>query len=86
MERLELYKGFRLRAYEDSSGQWLAEGRKFPNTDWIATPSGHPTPDAAIAFRKADDRHRDRDNQSANSIALLKNCIACSCHSAASAI
>ncbi len=23
MERLELYKGFRLRAYEDWSGQWL---------------------------------------------------------------
>jgi hypothetical protein len=52
MERLELYKGFRLRAYEDWSGQWLAEGRKFPNTDWIATPSGHPTADAAIAFVK----------------------------------
>jgi hypothetical protein len=52
MERLELYKGFRLRAYEDWSGQWLAEGRKFPSTDWIATPSGHPTADAAIAFVK----------------------------------
>jgi hypothetical protein len=47
---LELYKGFRLRAYEDWWGQWFAEARKFPDTDWIAIPSGHPTPDAAIAF------------------------------------
>jgi hypothetical protein len=52
MERLELYKGFRLRAYEDWSGQWLAEARKFPGTDWIATPGGHPTPEAAIAAVK----------------------------------
>jgi hypothetical protein len=52
MERLELYKGFRLRAYEDWSGQWFAEARKFPDTDWIATPSGHATPEAAIAFIK----------------------------------
>jgi hypothetical protein len=40
MEPLELYKGFRLRAYQDWSGQWLAEVRKFPDTDWIAKPSG----------------------------------------------
>jgi hypothetical protein len=52
MERLELYKGFRLRAYDDWSGQWFAEARKFPDTDWLATPSGHPTPEAAIAFIK----------------------------------
>jgi hypothetical protein len=52
MEQLELYKGFRLRAYEDWSGQWLAEARKFPGTDWIATPSAHATPAAAIAFIK----------------------------------
>ena len=52
MERLELYKGFQLRTYEDWSGRWLAEARKFPNPDWLATPSGHPTPEAAIAFIK----------------------------------
>ena len=52
MEQLELYKGFRLRAYEDWSGQWFAEARKFPDTDWIVTPSSHPTPEAAIAFMK----------------------------------
>jgi hypothetical protein len=52
MERLEPYKGFRIRAYEDWSGQWLAEARKFPSTDWLATPSGHPTAEAAIAFIK----------------------------------
>jgi len=52
MEKLELYKGFRIRAYDDWSGQWLAEARKFPDTDWIATPSSHPTPEAAVASIK----------------------------------
>jgi hypothetical protein len=56
MERLEPYKGFQIRAYEDWSGQWLAEARKAginrPEADWIATPSGHPTPEAAINFIK----------------------------------
>ena len=56
MERLEPYKGFQIRAYEDWSGQWLAEARKAginrPEADWIATPSGHPTPEAAIDFIK----------------------------------
>jgi hypothetical protein len=52
MERLELYKGFRLRAYEDWWGQWFAEARKFSDTDWIATPSGHSAPEAAITFLK----------------------------------
>ncbi len=28
MERLELYKDFRIRAYEDWSGLWLAEAKK----------------------------------------------------------
>jgi hypothetical protein len=27
MEQIELYKDFRIRAYEDWSGQWLAESR-----------------------------------------------------------
>ena len=50
MERLELYKGFRIRAYENSSGRWLAEAKKPFDTDaeYIATPFGHPTPEAAI--------------------------------------
>ncbi len=28
MERLEPYKGFQIRAYQEWSGQWLAEARK----------------------------------------------------------
>jgi hypothetical protein len=28
MERMELYKSFRVRAYQDWSGQWLAETKK----------------------------------------------------------
>jgi hypothetical protein len=50
MERLELYKEFRIRAYEDWSGLWLAEAKKPFDTDaeYIATPFGHPTPEAAI--------------------------------------
>ena len=52
MERLELYKGFRIRAYEDWSGRWLAEARKPAvidpvDTDWITTPSGHLTANSA---------------------------------------
>jgi hypothetical protein len=54
MERLELYKDFRIRAYEDWSGLWLAEAKRPFDTDaeYIATPFGHGTPEAAIA----DDR------------------------------
>jgi hypothetical protein len=56
MERLEPYKGFQIRAYEDWSGQWLAEARKptidRPDAEYIATPSGHPTAQAAIDFIK----------------------------------
>ena len=54
MEQIALYKDFRIRAYEDWSGQWLAEAKKPFDTDaeYIATPSGHPTPQAAIAFMK----------------------------------
>jgi hypothetical protein len=54
MEQIELYKDFRIRAYEDWSGQWLAEAKKPFDThaEYIATPSGHPTPQAAIAFIK----------------------------------
>jgi hypothetical protein len=54
MERLELYKDFRIRAYEDWSGLWLAEAKKPFDTDaeYIATPFGHGTPEAAIALIK----------------------------------
>ena len=56
MERLEPpYKGFQIRAFQEWSGQWLAEARKPVmgiETDWISTPSGHPTPESAIAFIK----------------------------------
>jgi hypothetical protein len=57
MDKTELYKGFRIRAYEEWNGGWLAEARKpptpiNPETDYLATPSGHSTPEAAIDFIK----------------------------------
>ena len=64
MDRMVLYKGFRIRAYEDWSGLWLAETKKpirrrpgapdHDDTDaeYIATPSGQPTAEAAIDFIK----------------------------------
>ena len=64
VDQIALYKGFRIRAYEDWSGLWLAETKKpfmrrpgagdHDDTDaeYIATPSGHPTPEAAINFIK----------------------------------
>jgi hypothetical protein len=56
MDQIALYKGFRIRAYEDWSGLWLAETKKpfkprpgagdhnDTDAEYIATPSGHPTP------------------------------------------
>ena len=54
MEQIELYKDFRTRAYEDWSVKWLAEAKKpfDTNAEYIATPFGHPTPQAAIDFIK----------------------------------
>jgi len=64
MERIVLYKGFRIRVYDDWSGLWLAEAkqpvRRGPGTpdhldtdaEYIATPSGHPTAEAAVDFIK----------------------------------
>jgi hypothetical protein len=54
MEQIALYKDFRIRAYEDWSGLWLAEAKKPFDTDaeYIATPFGHGTPEAAIALIK----------------------------------
>jgi hypothetical protein len=54
MEQIALYKDFRIRAYEDWSGQWLAEAKKSfdTNPEYIAAPSGHPTAEAAIAVIK----------------------------------
>src|SRR5262249_44056153 len=58
MEQMVLYKGFRIRAYQDWSGQWLAETKRpiplRPGVDadtdaeYIATPSAHLTPEAAV--------------------------------------
>jgi hypothetical protein len=64
MDQMELYKGFRIRAYQEWSGLWLAETKKTvqqrpgagdhdgTDAECIATPSSHPTPEAAIAFIK----------------------------------
>jgi hypothetical protein len=54
MEQIALYKDFRIRAYEDWSGQWLAEAKKpfDRNPEYIAARSGHPTAEAAIAVIK----------------------------------
>jgi hypothetical protein len=54
MEQIALYKEFRIRAYKDWSGQWLAEAKRpfDVNPEYISTPSAHPTPEAAIAFIK----------------------------------
>ncbi len=54
MEQIALYKDFRIRAYQDWSGQWLAEAKKpfEANPEYVATPFPHPTPEAAIALVK----------------------------------
>lgn len=64
MDQMVLYKGFRIRAYEEWSGLWLAEAKKplvrrpgvgdHTDTDaeYIATPFGHPTPEAAVEVIK----------------------------------
>jgi len=54
MEQIALYKDFRIRAYQDWSGQWLAEAKRpfETNPDYIATPSPHPTPEAAVDLVK----------------------------------
>ena len=54
MDQIVLYKDFRIRAYEDWSGQWLAEAKRplTANPEYLATPSGHPTPEAAIDLVK----------------------------------
>ncbi len=54
MEKIALYKDFRIRAYRDWSGEWLAEAKKpfDANPEYIATPFAHPTPEAAIDVLK----------------------------------
>jgi hypothetical protein len=54
MEQIALYKDFRIRAYQDWSGQWLAEAKRpfDANPEYIATPSGQPTPEAAVDLVK----------------------------------
>jgi hypothetical protein len=64
MDKTEVYKVFRIRAYEDQPGRWLAEARKTDGskididlpgiglTDSIATPATHLTAQSAIEFIK----------------------------------
>jgi hypothetical protein len=54
MEQIALYKDFRIRAYQDWTGQWLAEAKRpfDANPEYIATPSPHPTLEAAIDLVK----------------------------------
>jgi len=54
MEQIALYKDFRIRVYQDWSGQWLAEAKKpfDTNPEYIATPFPHPTPQAAVDLVK----------------------------------
>jgi len=54
MEQIALYKDFRLRAYQDWSGQWLAEAKRpfDANPEYIATPFPHPTPEADLDLVK----------------------------------
>ena len=54
MEQIALYKDFQIRAYQDWSGQWLAEAKRpsDANAEYIATPSNHPTPEAAVDLVK----------------------------------
>lgn len=64
MDRMVLYKGMRIRAYQEWSGLWLAECKKSlrrrPGTpdhtatdaEYIATPSGQPTAEAAVDLIK----------------------------------
>ena len=54
MEQLALYKDFRIRAYQDWSGQWLAEAKRpfDRNPEYIATPFPHPTAEVAVDLVK----------------------------------
>ena len=54
MEQIALYKDFRIRAYQDWSGQWLAEAKRpfDRNPEYIATPFPHPTAEAAVDLVK----------------------------------
>jgi len=54
MEQIALYKDFRIRAYQDWSGQWLAEAKRpfDANPEYVATPVPHPTAAAAVDLVK----------------------------------
>lgn len=64
MDQMVLYKGFRIRTYQEWSGLWLAETKKQlarrpgvgdhtdTDSEYIATPSGHQTAEAAVEFIK----------------------------------
>jgi hypothetical protein len=80
MEQMVLYKGLRIRAYQEWSGLWLAEAKKplprRPGTpdhadtdaEYLATPSAHPTPEAAVDVIKQmiDSPSTMRDNMRPN--------------------
>jgi hypothetical protein len=54
MEQIALYKDFRIRAYQDWAGQWLAEAKRpfDASPEYIATPFPHPTLEAAVDLVK----------------------------------
>jgi hypothetical protein len=75
MDQIVLYKSFRIRAFQEWSGLWLAETKKpvrwrpgagdheDSDAEYIVTPSGHPTPEAAIDIIKQmiDEQMIDED-------------------------
>jgi hypothetical protein len=53
MEQIALYKDFRIRAYQEWRGNGAEAKKPFDTAAvCIATPSGHPTPEAAFDFTK----------------------------------
>jgi hypothetical protein len=64
MDKIEVYKAFRIRAFEDQPGRWLASARKTDGSkididlpgigliDSITTPGAHLTAQSAIEFMK----------------------------------
>ena len=54
MDQFELYKDFRSWRVSGMAGAMVPEAKKpfDANAEYIATPSGHQTPEAAIAFIK----------------------------------
>ena len=85
MEQIALYKDFRIRAYQDWSGQWLAEAKRPLDVapEYIATPFLHPTPEAAVnSVKQLIDsegtqdgpkaKHSNEDNSGSAMLAALR--------------